>query len=281
MRFQLALLALPSIAVAVDQQPLGGLADQVKGWFKQAQSFIDKNVPNVVPSPSAQKAAQNPVKTATDKAKDALVTHLTLDNWKDVLRAGAHSKAGQPEEWLVYLTGANKTCYGLCGRADTAWKEAVPILSANPKGPQLAEIDCEEEQLLCNSWAAGPPTVYTIFLQHPQADQSVASTPVYSNALNRTSVTAMDIVNIHTKQEYKKNGPYEGAFHPFDGVLAKYGLAVPIAYVMWGLAKMPSWLPMVAISLLSRTFMSRRMGGQQSGQGGAQGGAAPAPAPAR
>lgn len=276
MRLAPIILSLSSVAVAADQQPLGGIADQVKGWFQQAQTFLDKNVPNLVPGPGAQQAAKNPIKTATDKATDGLVSHLTLENWKGILKAGAHSKAGQPEEWLVYVTGANKTCYGLCDRANTAWKEAVPLLSATPSGPHLAQLDCEEQPILCNSWATGPPSVYTMFLQHPLPDQTVASTPVYTTALNRSSVTVMDIVNIHAKEEYKKNGPYEGYFHPFDGVLAKTGLDVPLAYVMWGLSKMPSWLPMVAISVLSRTFMSKRMGRQDAGQASGQAGAAPA-----
>lgn len=277
MRISPILIALPSLALAADQQPLGGLADQLKGWLKQAQSFIDKNVPNVVPAPSTQEALKNPIRTATDKVTDAAVTHLTLDNWKSVLRAGAHSKPGQPEEWLIYITGANKTCYGMCGRANTAWKEAVPLLKALPSGPQLAQIDCDEEQILCNCWATGPPSVYTMFLQHPLADQSVAPTPVYTVGLNRTSVTAADIVNVHAKEDYKKNGEYTGYFHPFDGPLVKLGLDIPLAYAMWGLSKMPSWLPMVAVSLLSRTFMSRRMGNQQPAPG-AQGGAPAAPA---
>lgn len=65
----------------------------------------------------------------------------------------------------------------------------------------------------------------------------------------------MEINNIHAKEEYKNTPAYEGYFHPFDGLIAQYGLAVPLAYVMWGLTKMPSWLPMVAISLSTRLFM--------------------------
>jgi hypothetical protein len=50
--------------------------------------------------------------------------------------------------------------------------------------------------------------------------------------------------------------PYEGLFHPFNGELQKFGLAIPYAYVTWAFSKMPSWMPMIVVSFLSRSFMS-------------------------
>jgi hypothetical protein len=94
-----------------------------------------------------------------------------------------------------------------------------------------------------------------MFLPHVLPDQSKPHTTVHSIPLNRTSVTALDINNIHAKQTYKNEPPYEGYFHPFDGFIATSGLAVPLAYVMWGLSKMPSWLPMIIVSLSTRMFM--------------------------
>jgi len=158
----------------------------------------------------------------------------------------------------VFITGANKTCYGLCDRANQAWKEAVTLLSAQPNGPQLASIDCDAEQILCNCWTVGPPSIYVMFLPHVLPDQSRPSTTVHGVPLNRTSVTAMEINDIHAKQTYKDQAPYEGYFHPFDGLIVQYGLSVPIAYFMWGMAKMPSWLPMILISLSTRLFMRPR-----------------------
>ena len=149
--------------------------------------------------------------------------------------------------WLKYISRIKPIL--------TAAQQAVPLLSANPNGPQLASIDCDAEQILCNCWAVGPPSVYVMFLPHVMPDQAKPHTTVHGVPLNRTSVTAMDINNIHAKEEYKNTPAYEGYFHPFDGLIAQYGLAVPLAYVMWGLTKMPSWLPMVAISLSTRLFM--------------------------
>jgi hypothetical protein len=116
-------------------------------------------------------------------------------------------------------------------------------------------VDCDKDEVLCGMWALGPPSLYHIQLPRPLPDQSKPATTVRYIPLNRTSVTAQEIAEIHTKQKYKDTAPYEGAFHPFDGWLQQYGINKPLAYFMWGMAKMPSWLPMIVISLLSRSFM--------------------------
>lgn len=56
-------------------------------------------------------------------------------------------------------------------------------------------------------------------------------------------------------KEYEKTEPYEGVWHPFTGQIQQYGLAAPVGWVLWGFSKMPSWLPMILISFLSRSFM--------------------------
>ena len=94
-----------------------------------------------------------------------------------------------------------------------------------------------------------------MLLPAPLADQSKPATTVRYIPLNRTSTTAKDIAEIHNLKKYEEVTPYEGVFHPFDGALVQYGVSVPAAYFFYYFSKMPSWLPMVAISLLSRTFM--------------------------
>jgi hypothetical protein len=94
-----------------------------------------------------------------------------------------------------------------------------------------------------------------MLLPKPLADQTKPATTVRWIPLNRTTVTASDIYELSTKQKYLETAPYEGYFHPFDGLLATTGANVPIAWAMWGMAKMPSWLPMILISFLSRQFM--------------------------
>lgn len=73
--------------------------------------------------------------------------------------------------------------------------------------------------------------------------------------LNRTSTTAQTFKNLIVDNEIEKVAPYEGLFHPFNGELQKFNLAVPYAYVTYYFSKMPSWLPMILISFFSRSIM--------------------------
>ncbi|KAF2090204.1 hypothetical protein K490DRAFT_35539 [Saccharata proteae CBS 121410] len=243
MRFsQSLLIALPAVALAQEQAPL---ADKVKGWFNKATSYVSSVAP----------AAPSPVDAGAAKVAELVVEPLTLENWHSVLAPTAAASADGPEEWMIYVTGGNATCYGLCGNTTEAWNRSTPLLSASPNPPHLAVLDCETEPILCNSWAASAPSVVHMLIPAPLADQSKPATTVRFIPLNRTSTTAGDITAIHTEEKYKKVEPYEGIFHPFDGQLAQYGVAIPVAYVFWGFSKMPSWLPMIAISFLSRTVM--------------------------
>ena len=105
-------------------------------------------------------------------------------------------------------------------------------------------------------WSIGPPALYHFFIPNPRADQPKPATIARYIPLNRSSVTALEIAELHTKEKYKETEPYEGALHPFDGWLEKNGISLPLAYFMWGFSKVPAWLPMIVISLLSRNVMS-------------------------
>lgn len=97
-----------------------------------------------------------------------------------------------------------------------------------------------------------------MLLPVPLSDQTKPATTVRYIPLNRSSSTTELVKNItvlHTTKEYEKIPPYEGFLHPFDGQLHKLGADIPFGYVMWGFSKMPSWLPMIAVSFLSRSFM--------------------------
>jgi len=94
-----------------------------------------------------------------------------------------------------------------------------------------------------------------IFLPQPLADQSTPATTVRSISFNRTTVTAPELAAIHLQEKYKETTPYEGIWHPFDGPLAKNGLAIPVGYAIWGFSKIPSWAFMIGVSFLSRNIM--------------------------
>jgi hypothetical protein len=126
---------------------------------------------------------------------------------------------------------------------------AVTMLSAMPNSPSLAAIDADKEAILSHQWSLAPPALYHILL-------STTEEPIARwIPLNQTTVKASDIVELHTKRAYEATAPYEGAFQPWTGWMAKTGLDLPFAYVMWAFALMPSWAPMIIVSFLSRTLM--------------------------
>lgn len=79
---------------------------------------------------------------------------------------------------------------------------------------------------------------------------------IYIKRLNLTTTTPDTIVDLFQnradKSQFKKK---DGYFHPFNGELAQYGVAVPVAYLLWGLSVVPSWAMMLGISFISRTMM--------------------------
>lgn len=79
---------------------------------------------------------------------------------------------------------------------------------------------------------------------------------IYMKRLNMSTATPDDFVEVYkTRQDKSQFTKKEGYFHPFDGELAKYGVAVPVAYLLWGLSVVPSWAMMLGISFISRTMM--------------------------
>jgi hypothetical protein len=114
MRFSSTLLlALPAIAVAEEQIPL---LDKVKGFFNKATAAVSSSIPAV---PSA------PINAATNKAASkaaAAIQHpITLENWKEVLTVDPTASPPTTQDWLIFITGGNSTCFGLCGNATKAW----------------------------------------------------------------------------------------------------------------------------------------------------------------
>ncbi|KAF3048013.1 hypothetical protein E8E12_006475 [Didymella heteroderae] len=267
MRFSTtAVLALPALALAEQQIPL---LDKVKGFFNQATASVASVIPSAPSVPSA------PVEAAAAKAAAAVQHPLTLENWKEVLTVDPTVSAPATQEWLIFVTGGNSTCYGFCGPAEKAWNASTAVIAAAPSSPKLGYLDCEKENILCNSWSIGAPSLIKFRIPKPLADQS-APVPEYRyKPLNRTSTTTETFKELVLQNKIDEITPYEGPFHPFNGVMQQYNLAIPYGYVTWGFAKMPSWLPMILISFFSRTFMSKRMNPGAAAQGGA------APAAAR
>ena len=118
----LALLALSPLALAEQphtaQHPLASLYDQYS-------SFIPAPL-----RPASNPFAHDFAAEAAAKVAAKNVHPLTLANWRSTLSKATTKtgkKADDSDVWMVYVTGGNKTCYGLCGDADKAWNvSSVP-----------------------------------------------------------------------------------------------------------------------------------------------------------
>lgn len=120
MRFSSTLLlALPALAIAEEQVPL---FEKVKGFFNKATAAVSSAVPA---------APSNPIKAATDKASSkaaAAIQHtLTLENWREILTVDPTASPPTTQDWLIFVTGGNTTCYGLCANATKAWNVRISI----------------------------------------------------------------------------------------------------------------------------------------------------------
>ncbi|KAL4792113.1 hypothetical protein BDV19DRAFT_369143 [Aspergillus venezuelensis] len=244
MRFIPLLALLPALAVAEEQVPL---ADRVQGWFNKAKAYLPTATPVV---PVAEKIVEAPKKVVQEKT----VTPFNATNWQSILEPTQDA-----QDWFVFVTGGNKTCFGRCDKAEKSFNESVLLFAADPTSPNLGYLDCESNQLLCSAWSAGAPSVWYFEVPAAQIEER-PSTPLHIVYVNSTTVTPEAIYKIHSDKIFEDKPAYEGAFHPTDGWLAQYGLLVPLGYVIYGFGIVPSWLFMIIISMASRTMMSRRLG---------------------
>jgi hypothetical protein len=232
----LSLLALPVLAAA-QQDPFEQAKAQAQYWFDKLSSFI--------PNPSKATAPE-----VVAKAGSKTFNVLTLENWESTIRSSVKPTSTSPEEWWVLVTGGNTTCFGSCGKVETAFNETAALWATNPAAPHTAYLNCENQPVLCNSWGGGPPSLWIFEVSAPPAPVDVR----YRN-LNHSQTDVKTFTDLYANQEWKSIQPYEGYFHPFDGPLAQYGLAVPLGYVFWFFNVVPSWLFMIMISFLSRNMM--------------------------
>lgn len=99
------------VAIAADAQV--PLKDKAQGWFDKAKSYI----PSVTPS------VNNPVDTAAAAVAALKVQKVNIRNYQRILSP----KLEGEEEWIIYATGGNKSCFGRCNRANTAWNVSSTI----------------------------------------------------------------------------------------------------------------------------------------------------------
>jgi PTH2 family peptidyl-tRNA hydrolase len=97
MRLQLLLASLPLLALADNSPPYQRLFDKVK-------DFIPSSFPDPVDAGAAKVAGQ-------------IVERITIRNFNRKLSP----KLDGEEEWMVYFTGGNKSCFGRCEPVDQVW----------------------------------------------------------------------------------------------------------------------------------------------------------------
>lgn len=142
---------------------------------------------------------------------------------------------------------------GRCDRVEAAFNESAPKLALLPDPPHLAMLNCDNQPVLCNSWAAGVGSIW-IFDLYPQP----AEIEIYHKRLNLTTATSDDVLDLYNqwkaghREEFKVK---DGFFHPFNGLLAQYGLSTAAGYAIWILNLIPNWLMMLGITVISRTVM--------------------------
>ncbi|KAI4182301.1 MAG: hypothetical protein L6R41_006066 [Letrouitia leprolyta] len=234
-------VALPLTATAQQQKPL---TETLQSWFEKAKSYLPNNV-----------AAPAPIASTAAKVASTNIVHLTNENWKSVLKPSTSDPFQGPETWMVFISGGNKTCYGRCAGVEQAWNKSASLLAADPSSPQLAYLNCDQQPVLCATWAAGPPSIWHIQIPVARADQSRPATTVRIIGLNTTTTTAINIIELHSQKKYEKRPVYEGALHPFNGWVAQYGLLTPLGYTLYVFANVPSWAFMIGISMFSRYYM--------------------------
>lgn len=106
MRVSTTLVAtlLPALISANDQAPL---KDKAEGWLNKAKAYVASAAPEI----------PNPIDAGAAKVAATKVEKINIRNYQRKLV----SKPTGEEEWMIYITGGNKTCHGRCERADTTW----------------------------------------------------------------------------------------------------------------------------------------------------------------
>lgn len=110
--FLILSLALPLFVAAQVQKPL---KEKAQGWFDKAKSYI----------PTA--AATAPIDAGAAKVADKVATKLNAGNWQSTLSSSSSVPHEGPEEWMILVTGGNKSCYGQCTQVERAWNVRRPI----------------------------------------------------------------------------------------------------------------------------------------------------------
>ena len=99
---------------ALAQDAQAPLKDKAQAWFDKAKAYI----------PSAAPSIPNPIDAGASAVAADKVQKVNIRNYQRILAP----KLDGEEEWLIYTTGGNKSCFGRCGKADLAWNVSTSLL---------------------------------------------------------------------------------------------------------------------------------------------------------
>lgn len=266
MRFSSSiLLAMPIAAFAAEPEvQVEGEESLIDGYKAKFNNFLGSFGGKAATKTPEQVERYSAEHTPAGEA----LSVLTLNNWKDTLYSSLPEGATTSEEWWIFITGGNKTCNGFCDKAEAAYNTTAIAFAeeTETKTPNMALVNCDDQQILCNAWGCGPGSLWVVDMLPAPADIDIHTT-----RLNLSSVTPEAIAAYIDPAERSKFTEVESIFHPFNSNLAKFDLAIPAGYVVYYFGLVPNWMFMFGLSAISRTMMSNRMQGQGNR------GAAPAP----
>ncbi|PHH70428.1 hypothetical protein CDD80_6014 [Ophiocordyceps camponoti-rufipedis] len=257
MRVSIFAAALPLLVSAQD--------DPFAPYKAQLQTVLNRFV-SAIPNPGFH----DPIAALEAKMGAMRMSTLTLENWKHTLYEPVKPGATVPEEWWVLITGRNKTCYGHCGKIEKAFNVTAAEFALDPGSPHMAYLNCDDQPILCNSWAAATANIWR-FSMLP----APAPVEVHKSRLNVTTTTPATIAARREPDNKADWVLVDSWFHPFHGKATELGLSVPYGYVLWAFSLLPNWLFMIVVSFASRRMMSNRMhnAGNQARRPGAAAGA--------
>ncbi|RDA94823.1 hypothetical protein CP533_4318 [Ophiocordyceps camponoti-saundersi (nom. inval.)] len=250
--------ALPLLVSAQD--------DPLAPYKAQLQTILNRVV-SAIPNPGSH----DPVAALEAKMGSMRMSTLTLENWKNTLYGPVGPGATVPEEWWVLITGRNKTCYGHCGKVEKAFNETAAQFALVPGSPHMGYLNCDDQPILCNSWAAAAGNIWSFAMLPPPA-----SIEVHKHRLNLTTTTSAEIAALRESENKADWVRVDSWFHPFHGKATELGLSVPYGYTLWAFNLVPNWMFMIIMTFASRRMLPNRMGnmGNQGNQGRRPGAAA-------
>lgn len=129
-----------SSSILVSLLPLLGAAQEFEQYKAQFQNFLGQ-FGSYLPNPNKH----DPIGAAEAKIGEMKMDVLTLNNWRETLYSPVRPEATTPEEWWVFITGRNKTCFGRLAPLN----RSLVLRLLRPGGSRLTAVLCVRPLSTC------------------------------------------------------------------------------------------------------------------------------------